>query len=177
MDWLLGHGCASSDFHQPGFELTAAKSQACLGWSSGSVQRLGNFPLNKEHSAVPVPGFNTVKSKLQIFRFSMMEDNTGSITAAATQPTPACFQAKVTISPIICAAPKEDQKHKNRTRDLHGDEMRKQPTHPQTQPSLTEGCGPGQDATRLTFLNRWLKNKPGLQALVLSFTVWTLGCF
>lgn len=72
----------------------------------------------------------------------MMEDNPRSITVAATQPTPACFQANVTTLPIICAAQKQDQKHKNRTRALRGDGMRKQPAHPQTQPSLPEGCGP-----------------------------------
>lgn len=39
----------------------------------------------------------------------MMEDNPRSITVAATQPTPACFQANVTTLPIICAAQKQDQ--------------------------------------------------------------------
>ncbi|TRZ13997.1 hypothetical protein HGM15179_013065, partial [Zosterops borbonicus] len=73
--------------------------------------------------------------------FSIMQDNTRSITAAATQHTPACFQASATSPSIICAAQKQDQKHKNRTRVLCGNGKKKQPIHPQTQPSLPEGCG------------------------------------
>ncbi|XP_072721763.1 uncharacterized protein [Ciconia boyciana] len=49
LSWLdfLIIGYASSKFHQPGFELTAAKSQTCLGWSSSDVRSEGTQP--KEH--------------------------------------------------------------------------------------------------------------------------------
>lgn len=42
-------------------------------------------------------------------RFSMMEDNRGSITVAATQHTPACFQVKVTTPHHLCSTKTEPE--------------------------------------------------------------------